>query len=348
MKKLYKLLVLPLVSICCSAHINEDPSIEFVAFAIENENLEARTLKVTAYINILVTTTKKGCNYRYYWIGSNEEEHKCGVSGFTTLVRSNGVMLYGCATLDMNVLDDNSPVTFRCDVEVTGEPTYQITMPYNMKGKDEITISESVNNVEQSTGYIKESTFVDPSLNYRYEDVISFLNYEDLRVNDLYLDIDISYLKFKYRNGLDEVLKGELKFAFYDRYNLFPDFPVSETSMYRYIPLTFNRNGDECYFTFTPTIYYDPKTHESSLTEKENYLPYHNLMLPFAASNELKFLPCYIELKVHSHTDFTITGKFMMTYLKKYFGECADSEFCDEMHQDDEINIREKTVEVII
>ena len=346
MRKLFKLLSLPIALTCCSMSAN-DQSVRFAAFGIIDEDPIKGTFKLAAYVDELTKTTKKTCTYTYGWLEEDGTMHRCGTSMLGSLTGESGVLLYGCAEISTATLKDYSPVTLVCDATVTGETTLRVSMPYNSKTVDSFEISESTNNVELSTGYIKESTFLDERENYHYEDTFSFINYEDLRVNDTYYDLDISYLHFKYRNGLDDTLKGEFRFAFYDRYNLFPDFEIGE-SMYRYIPLKFNRVGEECYFTFDKTIYYDPVTHESSLTRKEGYLPYQNLMLPFAAAAELKFLPCYIELKVHSHTDFTITGKFMMTYLKKYFGDCEDSDFCDSMHQDDEVNVREKVIEVTI
>ena len=186
---------------------------------------------------------------------------------------------------------------------------------------------------------------------YSYVENITFSNFEDVRVNDVYYALDVSYLHFKYQNGLDNFLKGTFTFAFYDRYSLFPDFEIGD-SMYRYISLVPNLVGEveeaEIYFTFNTAMYYDPLTHDCSTIQKENYLPTNHLMLPFKYAQELKYLPCYIELKVQSHTEFKITGKFMMTYLKKYFGDCEDSEFCYEVHQSDDTNIREKVIEVII
>lgn len=347
MKKVLRFLFLPLAITCCSMTTANAPSIQFVAFGITDENPSKGTLKLSAYIDILVRKVDKSCYYNYTWIDQNGNSHLCGSSAITSLSIRQSVLLYGCNEINIRDLDDNSPITFVCEARINGEGTYRATLAYNTKTIDSFEISETTNGQEFSTGYIKESTYLDHSQDYHYEDAFSFLNFEDLRVNEVYYDLDISYLRFKYRNGLDNTLNGELRFAFYDRYNLFPDFPIGE-SMYRYIPLTLNKDGDECYFTFTPTIYYDPITHDSSLIQKENYLPYHNLMLPFKGAAELKFLPCYIELKVHSHSDFTIKGKFMMTYMKKFFGDCEDSEFCDTMRQDEEVNIREKIVEVII
>lgn len=348
MRNLFKIAFLPIAVTCCSMSKNS-PSMKFVALAIEHEDVETGTFKLGGYVDFFGSYPGKVCIYQYSWIGMDGESHNCGGSVLSSLPDRQGYLLYGCDKINQKDVDDASPVTFMCTANIPNEGTYQISMPYNSKTVNELTISESVNLQPLSTGYDKESTFVDPSLNYHYEDTITFLNFEDLRVNEIYYDIDISYLRFKYRNGLDDKLKGELYFAFYDRYNYFPDFPIGE-SMYRYIPLTFNRDEgeEECYFTFTPTIYYDPVTHDSSLEQKENYIPYNHLMLPFKGASDLKFLPCYIALKVHSHTDFTVTGKFMMTYLKKYFGDCEDSDFCKQMHQDDEINVREKVIEVNI
>lgn len=346
MRRLFKLFLLPIAISCCSMSKNE-PSIKFVALAIENEDFEKKTFTLGAYIDILGDYPSKTCRYSYSWVSEDGESEDLGGSVLISLSEDQGYLLYGCKKVSTDKLNEHSPVTLICEATVPYEGTYRISMPYCTKTVNEFTITESLNHQEQTTGYDKESTFVDPKFNYHYEDAFTFLNFEDLRVNEVYYDIDLSYLRFKYRNGLDEILKGDFTFAFYDRYNLFPDFPIGE-SMYRYIPLTFNRDGDECYFTFTPTIYYDPATHESSLIQKEGYLAYDHLMLPFKASAELKFLPCYFELKVHSHSDFTITAKFMMTYLKRYFGDCEDSEFCEEIHQDDETNIREKVIEVVI
>lgn len=346
MKKVLKLLSLPLALSCCSMTSNTQ-SVRFAAFAIVNEKPEEGTLKLCAYLDVLVKNYDKMCFYDYSWIENNGTVHSLSGGALTALTIREAYPLGGCYEAKIDQLKECSPVTFVCDARINGEATYRTSMTYNAQALDEFTISEENNNQELTTGYIKESTYPDHSQDYHYEDTFTFLNFEDLRVNDIYYDLDISYLRFKYRNGLDNAMKGEFRFAFYDRYNLFPDFPIGE-SMYRYIPLKFNRDKDECYFTFASTIYYNPVTHESSLIQKEGYIAHDKLMLPFSYASELKFLPCYLELKVHSHTDFTIKGKFMMTYLKKYFGDCEDSEFCDEMYQDDEINIREKVVEVTI
>lgn len=346
MRKLSKLLFLPLAVACCSMSSNTT-SIRFVSLGISDEDSVKGTLKLSAYINILVKNLDKMCYCYYSWVDQDGTSHPCGECTITVLTVRQNVFITGCKEIDVNELYNCSPVTFICDARIKGEGTYRATIKYNSKTVDYFEISESDNYKEFTTGFLKESKYPDSSKNYCYEDFFSFLNFEDLRVNELYYDLDISYLRLKYRNGLDDTLKGEFRFAFYDRYNLFPDFPIGE-SMYRYIPLKLHKDEDECYFTFAPTIYYDPLTHDSSLIQKEGYLPYQYLMLPFKGAAELKFLPCYIELKVNSHTNFTIMGKFMMTYMKKYFGDCEDSEFCDTMHQDEEVNIREKVVEVTI
>lgn len=346
MKKLFKLLFLPLAVTCCSMTTNVT-SIRFVSLGITDEDPSKGTLKLSAYINILVKNLDKMAYCYYSWIDQYGTSHSCGESIISALTVRQNVHINGCEEININELYNCSPVTFVCDVRINKEGTYRSTIRYNSKTIDHFDISEATNNQEFTTGFLKESTYPDSSQNYYYEDAFTFLNFEDLRVNELYYDLDISYLRFKYRDGLDNTLKGDFRFAFYDRYNLFPDFPIGE-SMYRYIPLKLNKDGDECYFTFAPTIYYDPLTHDSSLIQKEGYLPYQHLMLPFKGAAELKFLPCYIDLKVNSHTNFSIMGKFMMTYMKKYFGDCEDSEFCDTMHQDEEVNIREKVVEVTI
>ncbi len=346
MKKIFKLMSLPIALTCMSVKLNS-PLVQFVAFSICDEKPEQDTFRLVAYIDILYTSKDKTIYYEYNWIDATGEPHFCGCSMIVSVKEKKNAKLAVSNEINVTELKEYSPIKFTCTTSITNEDKHVIEMDYNTKTIDEFTISESYNNKELSTGYIKESTFIDPSLDYHYEDTITFLNFEDLRVNDIYYDIDLSYLRFKYRNGLDNILKGDFKFAFYDRYNLFPDFPIGE-SMYRYIPLKFNVNQDECYFTFDVPLFYDPNTHDCSTIQKEGYLSTSNLMLPFNSAAELKFLPCYIELNVHSHTNFKITGKFMMTYLKKYFGDCEDSEFCNEIHQDEEVNIREKVIEVEI
>lgn len=346
MKRLSKLLFLPLAVTCCSMASNVT-SVRFVSLGITDEDPSKGTLKLSAYINILVKNLDKMAYCYYSWVDQNGIAHPCGDSIISVLTVRQNVYITGCKEINVSELYNCSPVTFICDVKINKEGTYRTTLRYNSKTIDYFNIDESTNNKEFTTGFLKESKYPDSSQNYYYEDAFTFLNFEDLRVNDIYYDLDISYLRFKYRNGLDDTLKGDFRFAFYDRYNLFPDFPIGE-SMYRYVPLRLNKDGDECYFTFASTLYYDPSTHDSSLNQKEGYLPYQRLMLPFKGAAELKFLPCYIELRVHSHTNFTIMGKFMMTYMKKYFGDCEDSEFCDTMRQDEEVNIREKVVEVTI
>lgn len=344
MKRVLKFLIVPLAFSCCSIASNAS-SVRFSAFSVDSK--DNKNLYLRAYLDILVDKYDKKCECEYSWKGSDGISHKCGTSSVPSLFYTSDYPLDVSEGISREDLKKYSPITFTCEATVKGETSkYRTRMTYNSQTIDDFTISESTNKQELTTGYLEVSTSPEPVKNYCYEDVFSFLNYEDLRVNELYYDIDISYLRFKYHNGFDEALKGDFRFAFYDRYNLFPDFEIGKESMYRYIPLTFNREGEECYFTFTPTIYYDPVTHESSTKHKERYLPYHHLMLPFGYESELKFLPCYLELKVKSHTDFTIYGKFTITYLKKFFGDCEDSEFCDRIHQDGEINIREKIVEV--
>ena len=343
MKKVLKFIILPLALTCCSMTSSNAPSFEFLALSIVDET--ATTLKLSAYIDIKVSGGK-WCDWIFFWLDETGNRHNSGSTGYFGLSKEKRT-LTGCSAISLSDLKSHSPVKLGCEVTITGDVARQITMPYCTKTIDDFEISESTNNKELATGYHKESTFEDPSKNYCYENAITFLNYEDLRVNDIYYDLDISYLRFKFRDGMDNTMKGNFRFAFYDRYDLFPEFEIGE-SMYRYIPLTVHKDKDECYFTFTPTMYYDPVTHDCGLSQKEGYIATNHLMLPFKGASELKFLPCYIELTINSHTTFNVKGKFMMTYLKKYYGDCTDSEFCEELHQDDETNIREKIIEVTI
>lgn len=344
MKKALKLIFLPIALTCCSMSENSNASsFDFQAFSIVNET--ETSLKLRADIQVKARGSK-WCEWRFFWLDENGNEHKSGSSAYFGLKIESRALL-GCAEILLSDLKAHSPVTLGCEVTITDEAPRQITMPYCMKTIDSFEISENTNNLELATGYHKESSFLDPKDNYCYEDAITFFNFEDLHVNEIYYDLDISYLRFKFRDGLKDELKGNFRFAFYDRYNLFPEFEIGE-SMYRYIPLTAHKENNEYYFTFASTMYYDPITHDCGLTQKEGYIATNHLMLPFKGASELKFLPCYLELTINSHTTFTVKGKFMMTYIKKYFGDCADSEFCEELHQDDEINIREKVVEVTI
>ena len=344
MKKVLKFIFLPLAFTCCSmAKSSNASSFDFLAFSITDET--ATSLKLCANIEVKVSASR-WCNWRFYWLDESGAEHKSGSSGYFGLSREKR-KLTGCAEILLSDLKQHSPVILGCEVTLTNETPRHITMPYCTKTKDDFEIFESTNNKELTTGYHKESSFLNPSENYCYENAITCLNFEDMRVNEIYYDLDISYLRFKFRDGLKNDLKGKFRFAFYDRYNLFPEFEIGE-SMYRYIPLTPHKDNNEYYFTFTPTMYYDPVTHDCGLTKKEGYIATDHLMLPFKGASELKFLPCYLELTINSHTTFNVKGKFMMTYIKKYFGDCVDSEFCEELHQDDEINIREKVIEVEI
>lgn len=222
---------------------------------------------------------------------------------------------------------------------------------FNNKGVSSVTFKESDNNIGVSSGYCIESySPFDTSKNYILEDRITFLNYEDLVVEDIYLNFDISRFEFNYIGNKDkDLLEGEFIFAIYDKYNLFKDLPLYKDSQYRYIPLKVNnKNNGNSVFTFKNNIYYDPITRNPSLTYKENYIETNKLYFPKDEINKLKQCHCILSFDIDGYTKFNMSSSFDIRFLKNYFGECEDSEYCIHINEDKGENVREKVVDVTL
>lgn len=217
---------------------------------------------------------------------------------------------------------------------------------FNIKGKSKVTFSEKDNDVGVSSGYIVESwSKFDSNKNIIKEDRITFTNYEDLVVEDYYLNFDIRRFKYFY-TGNKEILEGDFYFLIYDKYNLFPDLPIYKDSQYRYIELKPNVINGDSIFSFKENIYYDPLTHNPSIKYKEGYKETSKLYFPIGQLNTLKSIHCMFSFDIKGYTNFNMSSEFDIYFLRNYFGDCSDSEYCVEMNSDEGDNVREKVVEV--
>lgn len=343
MKKLLKLAFLPSAIICCSGTMNAKTAY-LTGLSIYQETDTDFVLQ--SYIT-MVDITNKYYTITYEYIVDDKEAVECGYDfNSSTFIAFN----YPCELSDpisKNKLGKEN--RFRVSLKVQGELKLTEEIVYRPNTGETIYFSENDNNKNIGPNYYLESR--DPvveSRNYIHQEQLTFHNFEDILINNLYYDIDISRFRFTYQNGGDNLLKGQFRLALYDRYTLFPDFPIGE-NLYRYLSLQLNQHEDgSYYFTYAGDLYYDPVTHDSSPLQKEGYLKSDTLMLPFRAAEELKFIRCYLEFNVDSYAKYQVIGYFDITYMKKYFGECKDSEFCQNLFEDDDVNVREKVVEVII
>jgi len=249
-------------------------------------------------------------------------------------------------TVDVSTLGDNNEFILYIYTSDTKEEK-EIKVRFNIKGKTNVTFSEKDNDVGVSSGYIVESySLCDEKKNYIQEDRITFSNYEDIIVEDYYLNFDIRRFKYSY-SGLDNYLKGNFYLLIYDKYNLFIDLPIYKDSQYRYlelIPKVFN--GDSI-FSFK-NIYYNPLTHNTSSIYKEGYKETDKLYFPIGQLNKLRNIHCLLSFDIEGYTNFNMSSEFDIYFLKNYFGDCIDSEYCIEMNADEGSNIREKVVDIVI
>lgn len=341
--RLIKWLFLPLSIVCCSFTHNE-PLVKAGGLAIEKITNEDIYLRGYVYANQDLE------NYPYYYsfYRQSEDEESVFVWGeYCINAKAGYTSSTYVVTVSLSFLKGNNQFIFKVQ---TNDGESECTINYITKGKDEVIVfSELDNNKGVKNSYLVESKDpIRPEYNYIHQDQIIFSNFEDLWINEFYYDLDISRFRFKYHNGNDNILNVDAKLAIYDRYNNFPNFPIGE-NMYRYLNLDVNHDeNNECYFKFKDPIYFDPLTHISSLNPESDYLISNSLLLPKNKEKELAYLPCYIELNIHSYVDYKLIGYFDLSYIKKYMGDCSDSEFCTNSIYEEEHNIREKVIEINI
>lgn len=214
--------------------------------------------------------------------------------------------------------------------------------------KKDITIFEKDNGNIISSDYYIEKYDVNPDDGYKHFDNIIPNNFEDVKVNDIYNYFDVSFFKFKYINGNDNLLKGEFYLDVYDSYDVLKDFPMLESSMYKRIPLKLVKTNDIYNFLYKNELYYESNTHIPSYNFHQGYNKTNFLYFPVEYADKLKEIKCRFIFNIDSHFSFNIKAEFTLRYIKKYFGECNDSDYCMQSNQDDGINVYEKRVEVNI
>lgn len=223
------------------------------------------------------------------------------------------------------------------------------TIQFRPFGNKQVRFYESYNNRGFTSGYFKENwNSVDPALNYNEEDRITFTNFENEFVDQVYNFIDLSYLKFTYTDGINKNnIKAKCRFDFYDAHNNFPNFSLLEDSMYRYINLDII-SDDEGYLRFVSAddLYYDPSSHESSSKFISGYQKTDKLYLPKSKYSDLKKMHCRISMDVEGYTKYNAYGEFDINFSRKLFGDCTDSEYCTHISEDDSYNVMEKKVVV--
>jgi len=221
-------------------------------------------------------------------------------------------------------------------------------MPF---GKKEIKLYEKNNGRKITSGYYKQKwNSVEPSMNYNEEDIFTFYNFEESIVGQVYNYIDLSTLKFKYSDGYNtNNLKAKCRLDFYDAHNVFPNFPLLDDSMYRYINLdTFVDEEGYLRFKNKDDLYYNSTTHEPSATFIEGYAKTDKLYLPKDKYQNLKKMHFRINMDVTGYTKFKVYGEYDVSFSRKIFGDCSDSEYCTYINEDNSYNVLEKEVVVNI
>jgi len=220
------------------------------------------------------------------------------------------------------------------------------TLRCDLKGNSEVTFSEKDNDVGVTSGYYVESQSLRAKdKNYIKEDRVTFSNYEDLVVEDYYLNFDIRRFKYRY-SGKKEVIEGNFYLLIYDKYNYFEGLPLYKSSQYRYIELTPSICNGDSVFSFKDNIYVNPINHNVSNTYIEGYKKTNKLYFPIGKLDQLRSVHCKLSFDIKGYTNFNMSSEFDICFLRNYFGDCSDSEFCIGMNSDDGINVREKVIDI--
>jgi len=223
--------------------------------------------------------------------------------------------------------------------------TTKESLHFNIKGKTNVTFQEKDNDVGVSSGYIVESRSIyDESKNFIKEDRVIFSNYEDIIVEDYYLNFDIRRFKYLYR-GKNDAIDGSFYLLIYDKYNLFIDLPIYKDSQYRYVELAPSIFNGDSVFSFK-NIYYNPLTHNTSTIDKEGYIQTDKLYFPIGQLEKLKSIHCLLSFDIKGYTNFNMSSEFDIYFLKNYFGDCSNSEYCINMNTDEGNNVREKVIDI--
>lgn len=250
-----------------------------------------------------------------------------------------------------NLLKANSAVVVYCYPYSGGGEVEVITCPYvaSKFATKNIVISEKDNNKTLSPKYLKTKYDINSEKKYlTYHDEITFKNYEDNIICPVYKTFDMRALRFTYKNGDDNILKGDFNFHLYDTYSLFSCFPLVGDTMYRQIPLSIYKENDEYSFCFKEKLYYNPTTFQTVLSPKEGYYETPYLYMPKGHFNKFNTIKCRLVMDVSSFYSYNITGEFHILFLKNYVGDCFDSEYCVNVAIDYGENTRGKTIEVIL
>ncbi len=346
MKKIISILALPIACLLPSA-TNTNASVITLTGLEINVNQSENNLRVLTRISIPYDT-KVDCYFMWHLIKDNTEE----------LIEQIHTMDFKQCTneyinvkpkLNLNKIGTNNTIKVTIYPKDTGYVPQSLEMSFNLKGVVKVNFKESDNNVGVSSGfYIKNNSPLDPSKDKIIEDRVTFTNFEDLVVEEKYLNFDISRFEFNYSgNNSKSYLDGEFYFGIYDKYNLLNDLPLYEESLYRYIPLkiTSKDNGNNS-FIFKNKIYYDPVTHNPSLLYKENYVETDKLYFPLSEVEKLKSNKCMLFMNIKGYTNFSMSGDFDLQFIKNYFGDCSNSEYCVENNYDEGDNIREKVIDI--
>lgn len=346
MKKIISIFALPITCLLPSASKSNGSIIRLTGLEIainQNEN----NLRVLTRISVPYDT-KIDCYFLWHITKDKTEDllYQLHTMDFD---KCTNAYIDVKPKVSLNELGTNNKISVSIYPKDTGYQPQTIQMSFNLKGEVKVNFKESDNNVGVSSGfYIKNNSPLDPSKNAIMEDRITFTNFEDLVIEEKYLNFDISRFEFNYSgNTSKSYLDGEFIFGIYDKYNLLSDLPLYGDSLYRYIPLkiTSKDNGNNS-FVFKNKIYYDPVTHNPSLYYKENYVETDKLYFPLEEVEKLKSNKCMLLMNINGYTKFTMSGDFDLRFMKNYFGDCSDSEYCVENNYDEGDNVREKVVEV--
>lgn len=347
MKRLISLLALP-ISVLLTSTSQSNGSVVLVT-GLELEYNKSEN-KITILTRLTIDQDYKDIDCFFIWnLIKDGEEIPVDEAHTIGFKKRENTYMETQPIIDVNTLGKKNSVSVDLYPKDNKYKLIRYEAFFDLKGNVKVNFKESDNNVGVSSGfYIDNYSPLDPEKDAIREDRITFTNFEDIVVEEKYLNFDISRFEFNYTGNKDKsYLDGEFYFGIYDKYNILTNLPLFEDSLYRYIPLKIasKDNGNNC-FIFENKIYYDPVTHNPSLYYKENYVETNKLYFPLNEVERLKTNQCMLFMNINGYTKFSMSGSFDIHFIRKYFGECTDSEYCVESNYDEGDNIRETVIDV--
>ena len=282
-------------------NINESPTVRFYVHNIREGN----------YV------------YVYYYYGTN-----------TNYVIRNrvkpGTIVNGVATIDYTLqfqnrlLDQGMHLSFQVtDTSSTA----------NVLAKQDIYIypfaqelSVSVSQLPQKELFLNQNTFHFLSdgtvIN---EERMNFKNTIDSLSNTSDNVLDISELSFTYNETIPNFSKAYLFIE--DLHNIFPYISKDSDSYFK-IPLSMSKVGEDIYFDYQGSFYYQPDSLEMSITPRGGFKQTQTFYLPVSIDESFESNDMYVFLEDFGYckSDIKIPLRFYLE--KQYLGLCDLSSFC--------------------